>query len=769
MKPDNNIPHESAMAHCTGKAQYVADYLCGPGDLVGRVFYSPHPSARILNYDLSEALSIAGVADILEHSRIPGANQLNPLAGDEPCLAVGTVQCIGQAMFLIAAQSPEAAYAAARAIKVEYELFEPILTIDEAMAKGNRLAPARQISSGKPEEAMLTATHRIKGNLFTGGQEHWYLETQSAVCVPGEQDSMTIYASSQNPTETQLVVAGVLGWEAHQVVCQVKRMGGGFGGKETQANHVAAWAALLANATAKPVKLVLFRDDDQRLTGKRHPFQSTYEIGFDNQGMIQAYIADMNSDAGMATDLSMAILERALFHADNAYFIPNIRLTATMWKTNMPSNTAFRGFGGPQGMAVIENAIDAVARFLGKDAAEIRYRNFYGGGQRQFTPYGQAVHNNRLYPLWDKLQAMSNYTTRRTEINAFNSANAFIKRGMALCPVKFGISFTTAFLNQAGALVHLYKDGSVMVNHGGTEMGQGLHTKIRQIAAAALGLPTHKVRLSDTDTSRVPNTSPTAASSGTDLNGMAVKNAIDTLKARLTPLALSMLEVKEDAGVEPSLVFQDGHVFVAGSPDRYVTFSELVKQAHRAQLSLSATGFYCTPGLGFDKEEGRGNPFHYYAFGMAVAEVETDMLTGRSRLLRVDIVHDAGDSINPAIDKGQVIGGFVQGLGWCTSETLRYSSEGQLLNCSPDTYKIPGIGDIPDDFRVQLLSGAPNESVIHNSKAVGEPPFMLAFAAWLAIKDAISAVGRHRHEPAFGLPANCELVVREADRLKHLT
>jgi xanthine dehydrogenase molybdopterin binding subunit len=758
--------HESATEHVTGQAIYVGDMFPAEKTLFGRVVYSPHAHARIVSYDFSEALKLQGVYDILDYKRIPGDNQLNPIAHDEPCLANGTVNCIGQAMFLIAADSDEIAIEAEKLIKVNYDVIEPILTIDQAIEKGSRLQPPRKIENGNVDEVIKSCKHTLTGTLITGAQEHWYLETQAAVCIPGEDRDMTVYASSQNPTETQLVVAEVLGLPANKVVCEVRRMGGAFGGKESQGNHVAAWAALLADATRKPVKISLFRDDDQKITGKRHPFQSKYTIGFNDDGLIEAYIVDMNTDVGMATDLSMAILERAMFHAENAYYIPNIRITGHTWKTNLPSNTAFRGFGGPQGIAIIENAIDRIARYLKKDAAEIRYKNFYGTDIRNETPYGQIIQNNRLYKIWDQIIKSSNYYERRKEINQFNDEYEFKKRGIALTPVKFGISFTTSFLNQAGALVLIYKDGTVLVNHGGTEMGQGLHTKIRQIAALELGVPIEVVKVNATNTSKVPNTSPTAASSGTDLNGMAVKNAIDKLKERLKPCAAKMLKEKFNVECDNDIVFSDGLVYYSSNPNQQIGFADLAKRAHFEQISLHATGYYKTPGINFNKDKGKGTPFHYFAYGIAVAEVEVDILTGRSKTMRVDIVHDVGDSINHDIDLGQVTGAFIQGMGWCTAETVKRGKDGSLLNHSPDTYKIPGIGDIPKIFNVELLQHVPNPPVIRKSKAVGEPPFMLAFSVWLAIKDAISSVGEHQNEPNFELPATNELVLLSLESIK---
>jgi xanthine dehydrogenase large subunit len=763
---NQNLHHESAFQHVTGKAVYVSDINLGEQMLYGRVVYSPYAKAKIVDYNLAQALKVEGVVDILDFKRIPGANELNPLKHDEPCLAKDFVNCIGQAVFLIAATSEEDAYEAEKKISILYEPLPAILTIEDAIEKGNALAPSRKIECGEPIEALKKAKHTITGELRTGAQEHWYLETQAALCVPGEGRDIKVYASSQNPTETQLVVAEVLGINANEVECEVKRMGGGFGGKETQGNHVAAWAALLANATRKPVLLTLHRDDDQKITGKRHRSLSTYKVGFNSKGEISALIADINLDAGCATDLSIAILERALFHTDNAYFIPNFSVTGTAWKTNLPSNTAFRGFGGPQGMAIIENVIDRIARYLKLDPAEVRYHNFYGIDLRNITPYSQTVEHNRLPVLWEKIIAKSNYFERRKEINDFNANSIYLKRGIALTPVKFGISFTTSFLNQAGALVLVYKDGTVLVNHGGTEMGQGLNTKILQIAALELGLPIDNVKVNATNTSKVPNTSPTAASSGTDLNGMAVKNAIDKIKARLLPCAKRLLAAEYGVVPTAEIQFENGKVFEFGNQNSYILFESLVRKAHIEQISLHASGFYATPGIHFDWELGKGEPFNYFAFGMAVSEVEVDTLTGYTRLLRTDIVHDVGDSINPKIDLGQVTGGFIQGVGWCITETMRWSADGKLLNHSPDTYKIPTIDDIPLEFNVELLSDAPNPKAIRKSKAVGEPPLMLAFSAWLAVKDAISAVGNHRYEPTFHLPASNELVLLSAEEIR---
>jgi len=763
----NKTYHESAIQHVTGEAVYVGDMDGSTQMLTGKVVFSPHAYAHIVDYDLSEALNVKGVHDILDFKRIPGHNQLNPIAMDEPCLADGAVNCIGQAVFLIAADDMASALEAEKKIKIQYQTLEPILTIDEAIKNDSRLINPRRIETGDPDTVLQNSENVLEGTLNSGAQEHWYLETQVALCVPGENREMTVYASSQSPTETQLAVAGVLNLPANQVVCEVKRMGGGFGGKELQGNHVAAWAALLADATRRPVKIQLSRDEDQKYTGKRHRFKSEYKVGFDEKGEIQACIVNMNADAGMATDLSIPVLERALFHAENAYYIPNMRITGNLWKTNLPSNTAFRGFGGPQGIAVIENIVDRIARFLKKDAADIRYKNFYGKNDRNETPYGQKVKNNHLFTIWDKLTGSGQYWKRRKEINSYNKNNKYTKRGIALTPVKFGISFTTSFLNQAGALVLIYRDGTVLVNHGGTEMGQGLHTKVWQIAALELGVSYDKVKVNATNTSKVPNTSPTAASSGSDLNGMAVKNAMTILKERLTPCARTMFEEKYNIAAGKNLIFNDGWVYDESHSDKKIAFNELVERAHKERISLSTTGYYKTPGIHFDREKGKGEPFYYFAYGMAISEAEIDILTGDAKILRTDIVHDVGDPINTNIDMGQIAGGFIQGMGWCTTETIKWGEKGELLNYSPSTYKIPSIEDIPKTFNVEILKNVPNPPVIRKSKAVGEPPFMLAFSAWLAIKDAISALNNHQSEPYFELPANNEMILHSIENLKN--
>lgn len=763
-KPFTELSH----SHVSGQSLFVDDLVLPHASLVGRVVYSKQAHALIREIGLTKALETPGVVCILTAADIPGTNNMGPVVHDEPCLARDEVNCIGQAIALIAANSFEAALNAEKKIILDLEPLEAITTLEAAIAKGLLIAPERKIESGDVETALAKGTQMIEGELATGAQEHWYLETQAALAVPGEGHEMKVFASSQNPSETQAIVAEVLGIDKNAVEVEVKRMGGAFGGKETQANHVAAWASLLANACGKAVSIRLCRDDDQIMTGKRHRFLSRYQAAFDSQGVIQAYSVELNADAGCATDLSLAILERAMLHAENAYYIPNVRITGRAYRTNLPSNTAFRGFGGPQGIAVIETVIDRIARTLHADPALIRQRNFYRDAPAHTTPYGAVIKHNHLAVLLNQLTQSSGYFSRRQSIAEFNQEHALIKRGIALTPVKFGISFTTSFLNQAGALVHIYNDGSLRVNHGGTEMGQGLHAKMQGIVCSELGLPPEKVLIDATNTSRVPNTSATAASSGSDLNGMALMDAIAKLKERLQPVAINLLNALEGFALKGpySIQFADGQVFDARDRGHFVSFGDIARQAYLQQISLSATGYYRTPGIMFDRQTGKGNPFYYYAYGMAVAEVETDTLSGEYKVLRADILHDTGRSLNPKVDLGQVEGAFMQGIGWCTTEEIKWDTEGHLMTPSPDTYKIPTINELPEIFRVALLENQPNPGTVGQSKAVGEPPFMLALSVWLAIKDSISAVADHQYEPPFSLPATPEQVLYSITALK---
>lgn len=764
-KPDI-VPHESAASHVTGRSVYIDDIQNVSNLLFGHIVYSPYAHARIVSSDIKKALKLKGVHAIINYKDIPGHNNMGPVIHDEPCLAEKIVEFIGQAIFLIAAETEEIGRNAEKLMDIKFEIREPILDIPTAIKKNNLLAPPRKIETGNIKEVLKKSKNKIKGTLEVGGQEHWYLETHCSLCIPDE-GKYKVHSSTQNPTETQILVAGVLGLQSNEVEVEVKRMGGGFGGKETQGNHFACWSALLSYKTGRPVKINMFRDDDQKITGKRHPFLIDYEVGYDDNGVINGIDLVLNANAGSSTDLSMAILERSMLHAENAYFIPNMKIIGRAYKTNLPSNTAYRGFGGPQGMAAMETIIDKIARHLKKDAAEIRFRNFYGVNDRNITPYGQIIDRNRLHIVYDKIIKTSDYYNRREAVNKFNKENKYLKRGLALTPIKFGISFTTSFLNQAGALVNIYKDGSVMVNQGGTEMGQGLNTKIRQIAAAELGITLNKVIVSATNTSKVPNTSPTAASSGTDLNGMAVKNAVEKLKSRIAQVVADKFnnENKSNKCLPENIVFENNFIFDTKNEKLKIGFDEAVSLAYFNQTSLSATGFYKTPDINFNRETGKGKPFHYFSYAMSVSEVELDILTGRHKIIRNDIVFDVGDSINKLIDLGQIEGGFIQGVGWCTTEEMKYDKNGNLLNHSPDTYKIPTISDIPDDFRVTILDGIPNPDTIRKSKAIGEPPFMLCFSVWLAIKDAISAVANNNIEPEYCIPATNENILLSIEKI----
>ena len=768
----NKIEHESAAYHVTGEAVYIDDMLVSEQLLHGRVVYSPYAHAKIKSLDLSKAQDLNGVEAVLNYKDIPGENQMGPVIHDEPVMAEDEVHFIGQAIFLIAAENEEIAIEAEKLIEIEFEELDSILTIEDAIDRGELVQPERKIECGDVEMALEEAPNTFEAVLKTGGQEQWYLETQVCLAVPGEGKEMTAFSSTQHPSETQALISEVLDIPKMEVEVICRRMGGAFGGKETQANHVTNWACLLANATKRPVKIKLFRDDDQKITGKRHRFLMNYKVGYDDEGIVSAIDVEQNADAGYATDLSMAILERAMMHAENAYYIPNMRIIGRAWRTNLPSNTAFRGFGGPQGMAVMETILDKIARKLKVDPAEIRKRNFYGEKDRNVTPYGQTVEHNRVHIINDQLFESSEYEKRRKEIDEFNQQNEFYKKGLAITPVKFGISFTTSFLNQAGALVNVYKDGTILVNHGGTEMGQGLYTKIKQIAALEFGVSVDRFKVNATTTSKVPNTSATAASAGTDLNGMAVKNAIEKLKKRIAGHVAADFNKSngDDLTKEENIVFENDEIIDNYNRDRKIAFADAIMSVYLNQISLSATGFYKTPDIHFDREKGKGHPYYYYAFGMAVTEIMLDTLTGHSQTTRVDILHDVGESLNPRIDIGQVEGGYIQGMGWVTTEELKWDHKGNLLNHSPDTYKIPNVQDIPKDFRVNLLEGMPNSvNTIRRSKAVAEPPLMLAFSCWLAIKDAISAVGDHEIEPEFELPATNEVILLSIENIRERT
>lgn len=752
--------HDSAIKHVQGKSIYIDDMPQFQEELHACPAVSPYAYAEIKNIDISEALKAPGVHCIITAKDIPGENQMGPVFHDEVCLADKELLCVGHTYAVVAAETYEQAYLATKLIKLDVIEKEPIITIDQAIAADSRLQPLRVIERGKVDETFAKSKHVLNGQFKSGAQEHWYLETQSCIAVLGEELEMMVYSSTQHPSETQAIVSKVLGIPRNEITIETRRLGGAFGGKETSGNHVAAWAAVLARKSGRPVRMRLTRDMDQAITGKRHPFQSDWKIAFDDDGRIESYHVDMHVDGGMATDLTMAILERGMLHAENAYFIPNIRINGHSWKTNLPSNVAFRGFGQPQGMAVIENAIDAIARYLGKDANEIRRINYYDTKDRNIAPYGAEITQNHLLKIEDEILQCSDYLNRKKDIDEFNLHSKFIKKGISLVPVKFGISFTTSFLNQAGALIHIYSDGSIQVNHGGIEMGQGLNTKMIQVAAAELGVNINRIKLTPTNTSKVPNTSATAASSGSDLNGMAIKDAVDQLKKRLMPVAAEILgkEFKCEITAE-NIRIENDLVFDQTNKKHCISFSDIASEAYFQQTHLSAAGYYRTPDIWFDRANGVGKPFHYYTYGMAVCEVAVDTYDGHVRLTRARIIEDAGKTINEQLDIGQVLGGFVQGLGWVTTEDIKWNEKGRILNASPDTYKIPGIGDIPVDIEVKLLEKEPNDNTIRRSKAVGEPPFPLAISVWMAIKYAIASLAYHKLETKLKIPATNEEVV----------
>ncbi len=754
-EPGRSPPYESAYKHVRGEAIYVDDQANGRGCLEVWPVCSPHARARILKRDASAARQMPGVSAVLLAEDIPGRNNIGAVRQDEILLADREVCFHGQIVGLVVGESQAACRAAAKQVVVEYEKLEPTLSLRQAIENGNFHTEPQFIRRGNCQEALQAAPLRLEGEFEIGGQEHFYLETQAAWAEPGEGRTISVVSSTQHPTEVQRVVARLLDLPTNQVVVQCPRMGGGFGGKETQAAGAAALAALAAHCIGKPVRACFNRDLDMIVTGHRHPFLARFEAGFGPDGRLHAARVGLWANGGWALDLSQAIMDRALLHLDNAYYIPAVEFRGQVAWTNLSSNTAMRGFGGPQGMLVIEEILDRVARRLGLPPEVVRERNLYGGkGETNTTPYGQEIEDNRIQAIWHELKTTSELARRRAEIAQWNVAHPHCKRGIAMTPVKFGISFTVSHFNQAGALVLIYQDGTVQVNHSGTEMGQGLHTNIVAVAARELGIRPEQVRVMPTSTDKVPNTSATAASVGTDLNGAAVRNACETLRARLLPVAHKLFTGKVGAEIAQTLIgFRDGAVV---PPDAGITFAEVVGRAYREGVSLSALGYYATPGIYWDRAAGRGTPFHYFANGAAVTEVEVDSFTGRHRVRRVDLLQDAGDSINEGVNRGQVEGGFVQGMGWLTTEELIWDCEGRLLTHSPDTYKIPTFGDIPPVFNVTLLKQAAQPNVIYGSKAVGEPPFMLAISVREAIRDAVAAFGPAGGEVPLPSPATAE-------------
>ncbi len=762
------LSHESAHLHVSGEARYVDDFPLVPGLLHAQIVPSPVAAGLLKNIDVTPARAVPGVVDVLVAADIPGANDASPVFHDEPFLAPDEIHSYGQSVCVVVAESVDACRVGASKVHIDIEESEPILSIQDAIEKDSFQGDVARIGHGDVDRALNESEIRFSGEIETGGQDHFYLESQIAQVTPLEDGCYQVESSTQHPSEVQTKIAELLGIGRHRIVVRCPRMGGGFGGKESQAVYVAQAAALAAWKTGRPVRMRMNRDQDMISTGKRHPWFSTYEAGFSKEGDLQALRVKTYADGGWSLDLSPAILQRCLFHLDNSYFIPNADFEGRIAKTNKTSNTAFRGFGGPQGMAVVEAVMNHAAQLLGVDAAKLRARNFYGAAPRNQTPYGQEVifDDNRLERLYAQLMSESDYEKRRRSIESFNASSKWVKRGIGFQPVKFGISFTTSMLNQAGALLLVYADGSVQLNHGGTEMGQGLHTKMLAICAHELGADLEQVRIMPTSTDKVPNTSATAASSGSDLNGQAVRNACVEVRERMRPIAAQLLGVV--GGDADTIVFAGGKVYLPGQEDKAVTFGEVTQASYVERISLSATGYYRTPNIYFDAKTGKGRPFHYYAYGGSVVEIEVNGLTGEHRMRRVDIVHDVGNSLLPEIDKGQVEGGFVQGAGWVTVEELVMDDRGRLLTHAPSTYKIPAYGDIPEDFRVSLLERAPQEGVIHKSKAVGEPPFMHGLAMLTALEHAIGAFGPDGVRVSLSVPATPEAILRSVENSRSL-
>jgi xanthine dehydrogenase large subunit len=756
-----DLRHDSATKHVTGAADYTDDIAEPVGTLHAYLGLSEVAHAEIESIDFSAVLAAPGVVGVLTADDIPGVNDVSPTgSNDDPVFATGKIEFWGQPLFAVVAESRDAARRAAELAEVSYKKLPHILDAVQAIEAGGPCVTAPlKLERGDVETAMAAAEHRIKGQMTAGGQDHMYLEGHIAFAMPGEDEDVTVYSSTQHPSEAQHMVAHVLGVASNAVTVNVRRMGGGFGGKESQMSLFCAVAALAAKKWNRAVKIRPDRDQDMIATGKRHDFVIDYDVAFDSDGRIQALDGSFAARCGFSADLSGPVTDRALFHADNAYFYPHVRLVSKPMKTNTVSNTAFRGFGGPHGVIAAERIMEEIAYHLGKDPLEVRKVNFYGGEGRDLTPYHQTVSDNILQRLVGELEDTSQYQARRAAVLEHNAKGGIIRKGIALTPVKFGISFTATWFNQAGALVHVYNDGSIALNHGGTEMGQGLNTKVAQVVADAFQVDFDRIKITQTTTEKVPNSSATAASSGSDLNGMAALNAVEQIKARLVTFAA------ETWRVDPSeVVFAPNEVHIG---DTRLSFNAFIKQAYMARIQLSAAGFYKTPDIHWDRAKGKGRPFYYYAYGASVSEVSIDTLTGEYQVDRVDILHDVGRSLNPILDKGQVEGAFVQGMGWVTTEELWWDDEGCLRTHAPSTYKIPLASDLPREFNVNLADWSENrELTIKRSKAVGEPPFMLGISVFEALSMAVASIADYRECPRLDSPATPERVLMAIDRLQ---
>jgi xanthine dehydrogenase large subunit len=756
---NENRPHESGIKHVSGRANYIDDIPELSGTLFGAIGWSKKAHAIIKKVNLDDVIKSKGVIAVVTYSDIDGRNDVGPVYDGDPIFAKKS-EYYGQPLFAVAAKTTELARKAVLKAKINYKTLKPITTIKEALKKKSFVLKERIIKKGEALKAIQNSIKRLKGNFTTGSQEHFALEGQTAYVIPQEDNDYKVFSSTQHPSETQQIIAKMLNQKSNTITVETRRIGGGFGGKETQSFIFAAICTLLAKKTKCPVKLRMDRDDDIIITGKRHDFYSEYEVGFDELGVIKGLKLKLASRCGASPDLSGAINERALLHIDNAYYLENILVENYLCKTNTASNTAFRGFGGNQGMMAIENIIDHIASSLKKDSAEIRRRNFYQKKKKNITHYNMKVEDNVIQEIFDELIKTSNYKSRQQGIKKFNGENKYIKKGISITPVKFGISFTTWHLNQAGALVHIYcNDGSVHVNTGAIEMGQGTFTKISQLVANELGIPFGKVKVSATRTDKVPNTSASAASSTTDLNGAAALNAISKIKNNLLVYVKRKYKVKSSEGI-----YENGTVKFKGKTFK---FNSLIKEAYLNRVPLSSSGFYATPKIHFDKKNFKGRPFLYFAYGAAVTEVMIDTLTGENKIIRTDVLHDAGKAINPAIELGQIEGGFVQGAGWLTIEEVNWKANGQLTTHSPSTYKIPAVSDMPEKFNVEIFKKGKNlENVINKSKTTGEPPLMNAMSVFFAIKNAISSIGNYTLTPNLDAPATPERILMSINNLK---
>lgn len=743
--------HESAIRQVSGTARYVDDIPAPATLCYASVGVTNVTSGTLNTLNLDAVKQAPGVIDVITIRDIPGHTDIGPVFGGDPILLDNEVKFHGQPVFAVLAETEEQARKAATCAEMTFNEGKAILTTDAALAADNKVRPTHEFGRGDVGKTFDTAPLIASGHLSVGGQEHMYLEGQVSLAIPEEEDRMSIFTSSQHPSEVQKLVAEVLDVKLHRVAVDMRRMGGGFGGKESQAAQWACLAAVFALRTQRAVKMRLPRMMDMQLTGKRHPFENDYHIAFNEQGKMLGAKVTVAGNCGHSPDLSDAIVDRAMFHVDNAYQLGNTHIIGHRLKTNTVSHTAFRGFGGPQGLIMAELMMDVVARKTGQDPLTVRKLNLYGQQNGNITPYGMTLEQDILADIITKLEADSDYWQRRKAITAYNASSPIIKKGLALTPVKFGISFTAKHLNQAGALLHIYTDGSIQINHGGTEMGQGLHTKIGQIVAHEFGVTLDNIEVTATRTDKVPNTSPTAASSGTDLNGKAAQNACITIKQRLAAHFAEEFNVAAE-----DVIFANGQVSAGG---HYLPFSQLIQNAYMARVSLSATGYYRTPKIYYDRDSGSGRPFFYFANGAAVSEVSVDTLTGEYTLDKVDILHDVGTSLNPAIDRGQIEGGFIQGVGWLTSEDLRWDDNGRLISNNMATYKIPAIGDTPQHFNVALFDRPNAEDSIYHSKAVGEPPLMLGTSVWCAIKDAVSSLSGYTADPDMAAPATPEKVL----------